>query len=184
VSNFTDRITWKAAADENCSTYVAVKSYSAEEDRDFEVKCYGLLKDLQGSSVPVLLDPYFTVEEEEHGRSHGLVISWVGSQHGGSYRMLPTDALQAARRIVVAMHRLGVAHGDIHPLNMNYNFKTKELFLLDFSHAAMEGTIGQDAFQQACLEDLFEVDRLINISKTKAAQQIHYYHWPDWAVRS
>jgi hypothetical protein len=62
------------------------------------------LKDLQGSSIPVLLDPTFTLDEEQQGRLHGLVISWVESQQAGSYRMLPTDALQDARRILVAMH--------------------------------------------------------------------------------
>jgi len=183
LSNFTDRITWKAVADENCSNYVAVKCYSAEEDRDFEVECYKLMKDLQGSSIPVLLDSRFTVEEEQ-GRSHGLVISWVGSEHGGSYRMLPTDALQDARRIVVEMHRLGVAHRDIRPMNMNYDFETKKLYMLDFSHAATQDAIGRDAFQQACFEDLFEIDRLIRISKTKFAQEIHYYHWPDCGVQA
>jgi hypothetical protein len=183
MSNVTDRITWKAAAGKYRDTYVVIKCYSAEEDRDSEVECYNLLKDLQGSSIPVLLDPSLTIDEEEQGRSHGLVISWVGSEHGGSYRMLPTDALQDARRIVVAMHKLGVSHRDIRPLNMNYCFRTKKLYLLDFSRAETENAIGQDAFQQACFEDLFEIDRLIRISKTKSAQEMRYYHWPDCGLQ-
>ncbi len=82
------------------------------------------------------------------------------------------------------MPGLGVAHRDIQPLNMNYNFKTKEVYLLDFSHAVVESATGQDAFQQACFEDLYEIDRLVNISKKEAFWQIHYYHWPDWAVQA
>ena len=176
LSDVSGRLAFQALLDEY--KLVVVKCYLCKEYRDNEVECYACLRELQGDSIPQLLDPDYLYPDEEKNRTYGLVISWVGSPNAGSYKMLPTTALEEARRIVVAMHERGVAHGDIQPLNMNYDFKTGKLYVFDFSHAVAKCTIGTDGFTQACFEDLCELDRLIAISKTSRARGIRYIHWP------
>ena len=89
---------------------------------------------------------------------------------------LPTDVLVRAREIVVKMHRLGVAHGDVRPENMNYNFKTGRLYLYDFSDARTRKMLGEEGFRRACLQDLESLDTQIAWSKTDEAKRLKYVH--------
>jgi serine/threonine protein kinase len=107
-----------------------------------------------------------------------LIVSWVGSPDAGSYGMLPTAALEQARQIVLAMHERGVAHRDIRPLNMVYSFSTTKLYMIDFGQSETVDMIGKNYFDQACFEDLSELEHLIAISRSR---RVRYYHFPkEW----
>jgi hypothetical protein len=170
------RVAYQALTSNN--TRVVVKCYLYQHERDNEVECYNWLHELQGDCIPQLLEPSCSYPGEEQNRTHGLVISWVGSPDAGSYRMLPTTALEQARRIVLEMHERGVAHRDIRPLNMIYSFSTTKLHMLDFGQSETVDMIGKNYFDQACFEDLSELDRLIEISRTR---RFCYFHLPkEW----
>jgi hypothetical protein len=167
-----DRITWRARAGRSL---VIVKAYSDAYSRDQEARCYELLAPMQGVSIPPLLQPKYELPDDR-GRTHGLVLSWVGPEQGGNYMTLPTGPLEQARAVIVAMHALGVAHGDVRPENMNYDFRAGRLFVYDFSHATLRERAGGRWFAEACREDLRAIDELVAESRTPQAQGIQYLY--------
>jgi hypothetical protein len=167
-----DRITWQARVG---NSLVIVKAYRDARARDREACCYELLAPMQGVSIPLLILPKYEIADDR-GRKHGLVVSWVGPEQGGNYMTLPTGPLEQARSVIVAMHELGVAHGDVRPENMNYSFPTGRLFVYDFSHATLRGRAGGRRFAAACAEDLLAIDGLVAESRTPQAQGIQYVY--------
>jgi hypothetical protein len=171
--NHEDRITWQGRIENSngvCSL-VAIKCYADRCSRDFEAACYDALSPLQGQSIPTLINRKVRPNGE---RRYGLVLSWVGEADNGNYMTLPTRILQRARELLEGMHKLGVAHGDARPENMNYNFKTDRLFIYDFSHARMRLAPDDAAFDRACAQDLENLDMEIKWSLTDEGRAIRY----------
>ena len=163
-----DRVTWQARGANKC--LLAVKGYSDAFERDREVECYQALQQLQGVSIPHLLESAVDLPDANH-RRHALVTSWVD---GRNYMTLPAGPLEQARQILSQMHALGVAHGDPRPENMRHDFRTGRLYVYDFSHALTRGRAGAAAFSRACAADLAAVDALLEESRTAAARRVLY----------
>jgi hypothetical protein len=166
-----DRVTWQARAGNG--SLVIVKAYQDALSRDREARCYELLAPLQGVSIPRLLDPRRELPDGR-GRTHALIVSWVGPRQGGNYMTLPTGPLEQARRTISAMHELGVAHGDVRPENMSCDFETGRLFVYDFSHATLREQAGGRRFAAACAGDRLAMDGLVAESQTPRAQAVKY----------
>ena len=166
-----DRVTWQARASNK--SLVIVKAYREAFLRDREARCYEVLSSLQGISIPKLMEARYELCDERV-RNHALIVSWVGPKQGGNYLTLPTGPLEQARRVIVTMHGLGVAHGDVRLENMNYDFGTGRLFVYDFSHATLREQAGDAPFAVACQEDLLAVEGLISESRTARAQTMRY----------
>jgi hypothetical protein len=169
-----DRITWQARTGDG--QLVAVKYYRDAAARDRETLCYEKLRQLQGISIPRLLEPNCTEEEDGHGRRHGLMLEWVGAPQGGNYMLLPARALRAARGVLAAMHARGVAHGDVRAENMHYNFTTRALAVFDFSRAVVDTLDGEEAWGEACEEDEAALDSLLAWSESDAGRRARYVH--------
>ena len=170
-----DRITWQAEINGSSDRLVAVKGFIYQNDRDVEVECYNALKHLQGVSIPKLFCANYWLDDDS-GRNHALVLSWVGSKSGGSRRMLPTDALKIARTILKEIHRCGVVHCDFRPDNMIYDFKTRTLFVYDFGDASTVRRLGSAAFKEACDRELERLDELIKWSQSEEGRKLQYMH--------
>lgn len=161
-----NRETWQAQ-DEVTGEWYAVKAFATEGERDFELECYDLLKPLQGRCIPVLIDRDYRGVMDDTDTPYAMVLSWVGTPGKGNYMTLPTDGYEQARKILLQMHKLGVAHGDVRAQNMNYDIHTKKLYIYDFGQAVIRG---EPEFRQECRNDLETINQCIAESKTPAAR--------------
>ena len=171
MNSHEDRVTWQAVDDKE--SFYVIKGFESEGDRNLEVRCYEALSELQGSCIPVLVNKTFTLKSDKV-RKYALVLSWIGADEGNNYMTLPTHVLLRARDLVLKMHALGVVHGDLRPENMNFDFKTNQLYIFDFSDAKLKAEMSAAAFKQACLEELESLDRQIEWSRSSSASQIVY----------
>ncbi len=90
--------------------------------------------------------------------------------------MLPTDALKIARKVLVEIHSCGVVHRDFRPENMIYDFKTQELFVIDFGDSSTVRCLGRAAFKDACDQELERLDELIEWSQSEEGLKLKYIH--------
>ena len=179
-----DRITWQALLP--CGSLAVVKAYADPENRDLEVACYNKLKCMQGDSLPTLIQDCFYIDNPgprsyfaragvEDPRVHAIVLSWVGPSRdrtrAGWGRGLGEASLRRARQILEQMHRLGVAHGDVHPRNMAVDSVSGRVFLFDFSHATTLDLFDGDCkkFGFYCSRDLKDLEEHLEYAKSTAA---------------
>ena len=116
----------------------------------------------------------FESEGEGVNESKILLLFDGTADEGNNYMTLPTHVLLRARDLVLKMHAPGVVHGDLRPENMNFDFKTNQLYIFDFSDAKLKAEMSASAFKQACLEELESLDRQIEWSRSSLASQIVY----------
>ena len=151
---------------------VAVKAYDSAEDRDREARRFWELQGLR--AVPELLDARLQLEwtEAEERRVHALVLEWVGPSGAGGpqYALpplgraagLPREALEQVREALVAMHRRGVAHGDVWGANLAWDPVARRAFVLDLSNAVGRAEAASAAeFAAHCQTDLQRVAELM-----------------------
>jgi hypothetical protein len=81
IINHVDRITWQARLEEK-DTLIAVKCYADSDTHDQEVTCYQKLQSLQGISILHLVEADCEVSEAQ-GRTHPLLLSWIGGRMEG-----------------------------------------------------------------------------------------------------
>jgi RIO-like serine/threonine protein kinase len=133
-----------------------------------EVKCYSMLKSLQGKSIPRLLqeEPRLgscvALGGSSNRRVFAMILTLEGSEHTACSETqassLSAEALLDARDILMTMHERGVAHGDVRRQNIVYDAVQKKSIVIDFSHSIIKGH--QD-FDRACQRDLMAIDELI-----------------------
>ena len=91
-------------------------------------------------------------------RRKGLMVSWVGS----SYDVLPAKALLKVRPMLLEMHQIGVAHGDLCFRNIGYDLASDTVALFNFSESCIRSaTQGHQNFEVACEEDLQALDDML-----------------------
>jgi len=124
--------------------------------------------------VPELLDARLQLEwtEAEERRVHALVLEWVGPSGAGGPQFalpprgraagLPREALEQVREALGAMHRRGVAHGDVRGPNLAWDPVARRAFVLDLSHAVGRAEAASAAdFAAHCRTDLQRVAELM-----------------------
>ena len=99
---------------------------------------------------------------------HALVLAWVGPEDAGGERFggawaaaLTAGAVSQVRNALNAMHRRGVAHGDVREDNVVWDAAEGRAYVVDLSHAATEGDVGPAEFARLCNEDLYCAERLM-----------------------
>ena len=178
----TDRITFQArlegAGGPGEGRLVVVKAYDTEEARDREAARF---RELQGlRSLPAVVDERLELEwtDAEERRVHALVLAWVGPPDSGGPAVgtarrggagLPLEALSQVREALLAMHRRGVAHGDVRLPNLAWDPAARQAFVLDLSHAlALRDAASPAEFNAECRADLQRVAELVEDARARA----------------
>lgn len=148
-------------------TLGALKLYMTanRHDRDHEVRCYTRLQDLQGRSAPILLYPASDSEQEQRMTTvqlsadhpepsyYPLLTQWADptDERAWCYTRWNDARRSKARQLLPELHRRGVVHGSVQPLNIYDNRETGKFLLLDFRKAMLQRA-GEhdDEFQQHC----------------------------------
>ena len=178
LSDHPDRITFQARM--AGGQLAVIKAYYTAAGRDLEVARFRQLRGL--TATPEVLEERLELEWVGGGgddrRVHSFVLAWVGPEDVGGPRWggraapaLPARALAQTREALAAMHRRGVAHGDVREENLAWDAAAGRVYVLDLSHAATRKGAGADAaeFDRQRAEDLYRVERLFEEAVTPGA---------------
>ena len=169
-----DRITFQARLEAGGGRLAAIKAYDTEAARDLEAARFRLVEGVRG--FPRVVRERLELEwtEAAERRVHAFVLEWVGPVDEGGARFggvqpapLPVSGLVQVRESLVAMHRRGVAHGDVREDNLAWDAAAGRAYVLDLSLASARGEAG---FASACQEDLCSVGRLLADARARAAR--------------
>jgi hypothetical protein len=148
----------------------AIKAFDTVAERDREA---GLFRRLRGlCAVPAVVDAQLELvwTEADERRVHALALEWVGPPDAGGPQFvplwqrprLPEEALDQVRAALAAMHKLGVAHGDVRPPNLAWDPAAGRAFVLDLGSAVTRRDATRPCeFDARCRTDLQRLDEIV-----------------------
>jgi hypothetical protein len=171
-----DRITFQATTCDG--QLVAIKAYDEVAERDVEAARFRQVEGLRG--FPRVVRDRLELEwsEAEESRVHAFVLEWVGPADAGGPQFggprtapLPVSGLEQVRKALVAMHRRGVAHGDVREDNMAWDAEAGLAYVLDLSHASVTSSDPylERMFALQCYTDVFYLDQLLAEARSREA---------------